>query len=116
MPAVEADFAEEYLSLDIAVSIVDSLDAALHHIRRYSTGHTETIITASQSSAERFTAEVDAAAVLVNASSRFVDGGEFGFGAEIGISTQKLHARGPMGLPEMTSTKYVLVGSGQVRG
>ena len=116
LPAVEADFAEEYLSLDIAVSIVDSLDGALHHIRRYSTGHTETIITASQSSAERFTAEVDAAAVLVNASSRFVDGGEFGFGAEIGISTQKLHARGPMGLPEMTSTKYVLVGSGQVRG
>ena len=113
--AEEADFAEEYLSLDIAVSIVDSLDAALHHIRRYSTGHSETIITASQGSAARFTAEVDAAAVLVNASSRFVDGGEFGFGAEIGISTQKLHARGPMGLPEMTSTKYVLVGSGQIR-
>ena len=113
--AEEADFAEEYLSLDIAVSIVDSLDAALHHIRRYSSGHTETIVTASQTAAARFTAEVDAAAVLVNASSRFVDGGEFGFGAEIGISTQKLHARGPMGLPEMTSTKYVLVGSGQVR-
>ena len=113
--AEEADFADEYLSLDIAVSIVDSLDAALHHIRRYSTGHSETIITASQGSAARFTAEVDAAAVLVNASSRFVDGGEFGFGAEIGISTQKLHARGPMGLPEMTSTKYVLVGSGQIR-
>ena len=113
--AEEADFAEEYLSLDIAVSIVDSFDAALHHIRRYSSGHTETIVTASQTAAARFTAEVDAAAVLVNASSRFVDGGEFGFGAEIGISTQKLHARGPMGLPEMTSTKYVLVGSGQVR-
>ncbi|HSU36153.1 MAG TPA: glutamate-5-semialdehyde dehydrogenase [Propionibacteriaceae bacterium] len=113
--AEEADFADEYLSLDIAVSIVDSLDAALHHIRRYSTGHSETIITAAQGSAARFTAEVDAAAVLVNASSRFVDGGEFGFGAEIGISTQKLHARGPMGLPEMTSTKYVLVGSGQIR-
>jgi glutamate-5-semialdehyde dehydrogenase len=91
------------------------LDAALQHIRRYSTGHTETIITESQNSAARFTAEVDAAAVLVNASSRFVDGGEFGFGAEIGISTQKLHARGPMGLPEMTSTKYVVTGSGQVR-
>ncbi len=87
----------------------------LQHIRRYSTGHTETIVTESQRSAARFTAEVDAAAVLVNASSRFVDGGEFGFGAEIGISTQKLHARGPMGLPEMTSTKYVVTGSGQVR-
>ena len=96
-------------------AVVDDLDAALAHIRRYSTGHSETIITESQRAAQRFTAEVDAAAVLVNASSRFVDGGEFGFGAEIGISTQKLHARGPMGLPEMTSTKYVVVGSGQVR-
>ena len=115
IPAEEKDFAEEYLSLDIAVAIVDSLDSAMQHIRRYSTGHTETIITESQTSAARFTAEVDAAAVLVNASGRFVDGGEFGFGAEIGISTQKLHARGPMGLPEMTSTKYVVTGSGQVR-
>jgi glutamate-5-semialdehyde dehydrogenase len=115
IPADDRDFAEEYLSLDIAVAIVESLDAALQHIRRYSTGHTETIVTESQSSAARFTAEVDAAAVLVNASSRFVDGGEFGFGAEIGISTQKLHARGPMGLPEMTSSKYVVTGSGQVR-
>ena len=115
IPAVEHDFAEEYLSLDIAVAIMDSLDDALQHIRRYSTGHSETIITESQRSAARFTAEVDAAAVLVNASSRFVDGGEFGFGAEIGISTQKLHARGPMGLPEMTSTKYVIIGSGQIR-
>ena len=115
IPAEERDFAEEYLSLDLAVAVVDSLDAALQHIRRYSTGHTETIITESQTSAARFTAEVDAAAVLVNASSRFVDGGEFGFGAEIGISTQKLHARGPMGLPEMTSTKYVVTGSGQIR-
>ena len=115
VPAVDKDFAEEYLSLDLAVAIVDSLDSALQHIRRYSTGHTETIITESQTSAARFTAEVDAAAVLVNASGRFVDGGEFGFGAEIGISTQKLHARGPMGLPEMTSTKYVVTGSGQVR-
>lgn len=114
-PAEERDFAEEYLSLDLAVAVVDSLDAALEHIRRYSTGHSETIITESQTSAARFTAEVDAAAVLVNASSRFVDGGEFGFGAEIGISTQKLHARGPMGLPEMTSTKYVVTGSGQTR-
>ena len=115
IPAVERDFAEEYLSLDIAVAIMDSLDDALQHIRRYSTGHSETIITESQRSAARFTAEIDAAAVLVNASSRFVDGGEFGFGAEIGISTQKLHARGPMGLPEMTSTKYVIIGSGQIR-
>jgi glutamate-5-semialdehyde dehydrogenase len=115
IPAEEKDFAEEYLSLDLAVAIVDSLDSALQHIRRYSTGHTETIVTGSQTSAARFTAEVDAAAVLVNASGRFVDGGEFGFGAEIGISTQKLHARGPMGLPEMTSTKYVVIGSGQVR-
>jgi glutamate-5-semialdehyde dehydrogenase len=115
VPAEESDFAAEYLSLDIAATIVDSLDSALQHIRRYSTGHSETIITESQKSAARFTTEVDAAAVLVNASSRFVDGGEFGFGAEIGISTQKLHARGPMGLPEMTSTKYVVTGSGQIR-
>ena len=113
--ASEEDFATEYLSLDIAAAVVDSLDDALAHIRRYSTGHSETIVTDSQHAAQRFTAEVDAAAVLVNASSRFVDGGEFGFGAEIGISTQKLHARGPMGLPEMTSTKYVVTGSGQVR-
>ena len=115
VPAEDRDFAVEYLSLDIAVAIVDSLDAALQHIRRYSTGHSETIVTDSQASAARFAAEIDAAAVLVNASSRFVDGGEFGFGAEIGISTQKLHARGPMGLPEMTSTKYVVIGSGQIR-
>ena len=115
VPATEADFAAEYLSLDIAAGVVDSLDAALAHIRRYSTGHSETIVTESQASAARFAAEVDAAAVLVNASSRFVDGGEFGFGAEIGISTQKLHARGPMGLPEMTSSKYVVTGSGQIR-
>jgi glutamate-5-semialdehyde dehydrogenase len=115
IPAEDRDFAVEYLSLDIAMAIVDSLDAALEHIRRYSTGHSETIVTDSQTSAARFAAEIDAAAVIVNASSRFVDGGEFGFGAEIGISTQKLHARGPMGLPEMTSTKYVVIGSGQIR-
>ncbi len=114
-PAEESDYAQEYLSLDLAAAVVDSLDEALAHIRRYSTGHSETIITDSQRAAARFVAEVDAAAVLVNASSRFVDGGEFGFGAEIGISTQKLHARGPMGLPEMTSTKYVLTGAGQTR-
>jgi glutamate-5-semialdehyde dehydrogenase len=116
VPAKDSDFAQEYLALDIAAAVVDSLDAALEHIRRYSTGHSETIVTESQTSAARFAAEIDAAAVLVNASSRFVDGGEFGFGAEIGISTQKLHARGPMGLPEMTSTKYVVTGTGQVRG
>ena len=116
VPAEDSDFAQEYLSLDVAAAVVDSLDAALEHIRRYSTGHSETIVTESQTSAARFVGEIDAAAVLVNASSRFVDGGEFGFGAEIGISTQKLHARGPMGLPEMTSTKYVVTGTGQVRG
>ncbi len=115
VPVTETDFTDEFLSLDLAAAVVDSLDDALDHIRRYSTGHSETIITDSQRAAGRFVAEVDAAAVLVNASSRFVDGGEFGFGAEIGISTQKLHARGPMGLPEMTSTKYVLTGAGQTR-
>ena len=115
LPADEADWDTEYLSLDLAVGVVDGLDAALYHIRRHGSGHSETIVTQSLASADRFTAEVDAAAVLVNASSRFVDGGEFGFGAEIGISTQKLHARGPMGLPEMTTTKYVVAGSGQVR-
>ena len=97
------EFDDEYLSLDLACDVVGSLDEAIAHIRVHTTGHSETIVTADRASADRFTAEVDAAAVLVNASSRFVDGGEFGFGAEIGISTQKLHARGPMGLPEMTS-------------
>ncbi|MDN5571395.1 MAG: glutamate-5-semialdehyde dehydrogenase [Propionibacteriaceae bacterium] len=116
VPATEDEFDDEYLSLDLACAVVSDLDAALTHIRQHSTGHSETIVTADLANAERFTAEVDAAAVLVNASSRFVDGGEFGFGAEIGISTQKLHARGPMALPEMTSTKYILTGSGQTRG
>jgi glutamate-5-semialdehyde dehydrogenase len=113
--ATDDDFGREYLSLDISAAVVPDLDAALDHIRRYSTGHTEAIVTGDQAAARRFTAEVDAAAVLVNASTRFTDGGEFGFGAEIGISTQKLHARGPMGLPEMTSTKYVVTGDGHVR-
>jgi glutamate-5-semialdehyde dehydrogenase len=113
--ATEDDYAREYLSLDISAAVVPDLDAALAHIRRYSTGHTEAIVTGDQAAARRFAAEVDAAAVLVNASTRFTDGGEFGFGAEIGISTQKLHARGPMGLPEMTSTKYVVIGDGHVR-
>jgi glutamate-5-semialdehyde dehydrogenase len=115
VPATEEDWGTEYLALDLAAAVVDDLDAALAHIRRWSTGHSETLVTESQSAAARFTTEVDAAAVLVNASSRFVDGGELGFGAEIGISTQKLHARGPMGLAEMTSTKYVVTGSGQTR-
>jgi glutamate-5-semialdehyde dehydrogenase len=114
-PANEHDWATEYLSLDLAVHVVDSLDAAIDHIRRYGTGHTEAIVTATLLAAERFVAEIDAAAVIVNASTRFTDGGEFGFGAEIGISTQKLHARGPMGLHELTSTKYIVTGEGQVR-
>ena len=115
LAATDDDFAVEYLSLDISAAVVPDLDAALEHIRRYSTGHSEAIVTGDQAAARRFVAEVDAAAVLVNASTRFTDGGEFGFGAEIGISTQKLHARGPMGLPEMTSTKYVVTGDGHVR-
>jgi glutamate-5-semialdehyde dehydrogenase len=114
--ATEDDWAREYLSLDLAVAVVDSLDAALEHIRRWGSGHTEAIVTRSQPSARRFTAEVDAAVVMVNASTRFTDGEQFGFGAEIGISTQKLHARGPMGLRELTTTKYVVVGDGQIRG
>ncbi|POM27842.1 Gamma-glutamyl phosphate reductase [Actinomadura rubteroloni] len=115
VPATEDDWDTEYLSLDIAARVVDSLDDAVAHIRRHGSGHTEAIVTASQPAARRFTARVDAAAVMVNASTRFTDGEEFGFGAEIGISTQKLHARGPMGLPELTSTKYVVTGDGQVR-
>ncbi|PZM96685.1 MAG: glutamate-5-semialdehyde dehydrogenase [Actinobacteria bacterium] len=115
VPATEEDYATEYLSADISVAIVDSLDAAVDHIRRYGTGHTEAIVTESVAAAREFVARVDAAAVMVNASTRFTDGGEFGFGAEIGISTQKLHARGPMGLPELTSTKYVVIGDGHIR-
>jgi glutamate-5-semialdehyde dehydrogenase len=103
------------LSLDIAAAVVPSLDDAIAHIRRWSSQHTEAIVTEDLAAARRFTAAVDSAAVMVNASTRFTDGGEFGFGAEIGISTQKLHARGPMGLPEMTSTKYVLTGDGHIR-
>jgi glutamate-5-semialdehyde dehydrogenase len=115
VPATEDDFGTEYLSLDLSAAVVDSLDAAIEHIRRYSSGHTEAIVTRSLEASRRFTHEVDAAAVVVNASTRFTDGGEFGFGAEIGISTQKLHARGPMGLPEMTSSKYVVTGNGHTR-
>lgn len=116
IPATEEDWATEYLSLDIAMKVVDSLDDALDHIRRYSTGHTESIVTTDTRNAERFLAEVDSAVVMANASTRFTDGGEFGFGAEVGISTQKLHARGPMGLSELTSTKWLARGSGQTRG
>jgi glutamate-5-semialdehyde dehydrogenase len=115
VPATGEDWGKEYLSADIAVAVVDSLDDALDHIRRYGTGHTEAIVTESLVAARRFAARVDAAAVMINASTRFTDGGEFGFGAEIGISTQKLHARGPMGLPELTSTKYVVTGNGHTR-
>ena len=110
------DWAREYYSLDIAAGVVDSIDAAIAHIQKWSTGHTEAIVSDSATAIARFTAEVDAAAVMVNASTRFTDGGEFGFGAEIGISTQKLHARGPMGLQELTSTKYIVTGSGHTRG
>ncbi|MBH0053942.1 glutamate-5-semialdehyde dehydrogenase [Salinibacterium sp. SWN139] len=106
----------EHLSLDVAVRVVADLDAAIEHIDAYSTKHTESIITNDLANADRFLAEVDSAVVMVNASTRFTDGAEFGFGAEVGISTQKLHARGPMGLPELTSTKWVVRGSGQVRG
>ena len=113
--ATDEDFAREYLSLDISARIVDSLDEALAHVQRYGTGHTEAIVTEDRGAARRWTAEVDAAAVMVNASTRFTDGGEFGFGAEIGISTQKLHARGPMGLAELTTTKWIVEGDGQVR-
>ncbi|MDA8439875.1 MAG: glutamate-5-semialdehyde dehydrogenase [Propionibacterium sp.] len=115
VPAGPGEFDGEYLSLDLAARVVPDLDSAIEHIRAHTTGHSETIVTRDTRSADRFVASIDAAAVLVNASSRFVDGGEFGFGAEIGISTQKLHARGPMALPEMTTTKYVLVGEGQTR-
>lgn len=115
LPAAEDEYDAEYLSLDLAVKVVGGLDEAMAHIRAHTTGHSETIITADKQTAERFVAGIDAAAVLVNASSRFVDGGEFGFGAEIGISTQKLHARGPMGLQEMTSYKYIIEGDGQIR-
>ncbi|MDT0542109.1 MULTISPECIES: glutamate-5-semialdehyde dehydrogenase [Streptomyces] len=115
VPAVMDDWETEYLSYDIAAAVVDSLDAAVAHIRLWSSGHTEAIVTTSQAAARRFTQLVDSTTVAVNASTRFTDGGQFGFGAEIGISTQKLHARGPMGLPELTSTKYIVTGDGHTR-
>ena len=114
--ATDEDWATEYLALELSVKVVANLDEALEHIAQYSTHHTESILTTDIPNAERFLAEVDSAAVMVNASTRFTDGGEFGFGAEVGISTQKLHARGPMGLKELTSTKWLIRGSGQVRG
>ncbi|MFC9653880.1 glutamate-5-semialdehyde dehydrogenase [Streptomyces sp. NPDC056937] len=115
VPATAEDWETEYLSYDIAAAVVDSLDAAVAHIRLWSSGHTEAIVTTSQAAARRFTQLVDSTTVAVNASTRFTDGGQFGFGVEIGISTQKLHARGPMGLPELTSTKYIVIGDGHTR-
>ena len=115
VPATEEDWATEYLSYDMAVRIVGSLDEAIEHIQRYSTGHTEAIVTDDLASADAFVSRLDTAAIMVNASTRFTDGGEFGLGAEIGISTQKLHARGPMGLAELTTTTWVVYGEGQIR-
>lgn len=115
VPATTEDWETEYLSYDIAAAVVESLEAAVAHIRLWSSGHTEAIVTTSQAAARRFTQLVDSTTVAVNASTRFTDGGQFGFGAEIGISTQKLHARGPMGLPELTSTKYIVTGDGHTR-
>ena len=115
LDAGEDDLRREYLSMDIAVAVVDGVDAAIAHINEYGTGHTEAIVTSNMAAAQRFTEGVDSAAVMVNASTAFTDGEQFGFGAEIGISTQKLHARGPMGLPELTSTKWIAWGDGQIR-
>ncbi len=113
--ATDEDWGVEYLSLDIAVKVVDDIDEAIAHIRQYSTGHTEAIVTEDINAAEKFVSEIDTAAVMVNASTRFTDGAEFGLGAEIGISTQKLHARGPMGLAELTTTKWIVYGDGHTR-
>ena len=115
IPATEEDYATEYLDYIISVKVVSSLDEAVEHIMKYTSGHSECIVTENYTNANKFTESVDAAAVYVNASTRFTDGGEFGFGAEIGISTQKLHARGPMGLRELTSVKYIVTGDGQIR-
>ncbi|MCO8128982.1 glutamate-5-semialdehyde dehydrogenase [Acidimicrobiia bacterium EGI L10123] len=115
-PATEDDWGTEFLDLKLGVAVVDSIDAAIDHIASHGSGHSEAIVTTDLAAADRFTTEVDAAAVVVNASTRFVDGEEFGFGAEIGISTQKLHARGPMGLRQLTTEKFVVRGTGQIRG
>ena len=116
VPATEEDYAREYLGYEISAKVVGGIDEAIEHIAKYGTGHSECIVTESYSNAQKFVARVDCAAVYVNASTRFTDGNEFGFGAEIGISTQKLHARGPLGLPELVSFKYIVRGNGQVRG
>ncbi|BCW63431.1 glutamate-5-semialdehyde dehydrogenase [Paenarthrobacter sp. MSM-2-10-13] len=116
VPADDEDWATEYMDLDLAVAMVDSLDEAVNHIRTWTTGHTEAILTNNLANAEKFIADIDSAAVIVNASTRFTDGGELGLGAEVGISTQKLHARGPMGLTELTTTKWIVQGEGQIRG
>lgn len=113
--ATDEDYGKEYLGYEISVKIVGDIDEAIDHIMRYSSGHSECIVTDNYFAQKKFTASIDAAAVYVNASTRFTDGGEFGFGAEIGISTQKLHARGPLGLPELTSQKYIILGEGQIR-
>ena len=115
VPAKECDWGNEYLSLDAAVKVVDSLDEALLHIEEYGSGHSEAVVTDDYSAAMRFLDEVDAAAVFVNASTRFTDGAEFGLGAEVAISTDKMHARGPMGLREITSYKWTILGNGQVK-
>lgn len=115
IPATEKDWETEFLDYILAVKVVSSIDEAITHINHYSTGHSEAIVTSEYNASQQFHKEVDSAAVYINASTRFTDGFEFGFGAEIGISTQKLHARGPMGLPELTSTKYIVFGEGQIR-
>lgn len=116
IPADDEDYAKEYLGYEISVKVADSTDEAIDHIMKFTSGHSECIITENYTTANYFTSKVDAAAVYVNASTRFTDGGEFGFGAEIGISTQKIHARGPLGLPELTTVKYIITGDGQIRG
>ena len=113
--ATEEDWEKEYLDYILSLKLVDSLEEAIAHINYYNTGHSEAIVTRDYEHAQRFLDEIDAAAVYVNASTRFTDGNEFGFGAEIGISTQKLHARGPMGLEALTTTKYIIYGNGQIR-
>ncbi|WP_019227478.1 glutamate-5-semialdehyde dehydrogenase [Sedimentibacter sp. B4] len=115
IPAIEEDYGTEFLDLIISVKVVESIDEAIKHINKYGTGHSETIVTESYTNSQRFLNQVDAACVYVNASTRFTDGFEFGFGAEIGISTQKMHARGPMGLKELTTSKYIIYGNGQIR-
>ena len=114
-PATEEDWGKEYLDYQMSVKVVNSIDEAINHINRYNTGHSEAIVTKDYDEAQLFLNAVDAACVYVNASTRFTDGNEFGFGAEVGISTQKLHARGPMGLEALTSNKYIVYGSGQIR-